>query len=60
MLAITTIYFNSYENPTFPEGFQFDHLLLETWDAGSRPIPVYLYRTLGCTHLLWILTIMWA
>ena len=42
MLAISTIYFYSDQEYTFPEGFQCGHLLLETWDAGIWPLPVCL------------------
>ena len=48
MLAISTIYFYSDKECIFSD-FQHGHLLLEAWDAGIRPLPVYLYRTLGCT-----------
>ena len=49
MLAISTTYFYSDKEGTFPEDFQCGRLLLEAWNAGIRPLPVYLYRTLGCT-----------
>ena len=49
MLAISTIYFYSDQEYLFPGGFQCAHLLLQTRDAGIRPLPVCLYRTLGCT-----------
>ena len=49
MLAISTIYFYTDKECIFPEYFQCGHLLLEAWDAEIRPLPVCLYRTLGCT-----------
>ena len=49
MLGIKTVYFYSDKECTFSKGFQCGHLLLEAWDAGIRPLPVCLYRTLGCT-----------
>ena len=62
MVEISTTHFYSDKEYTFPKGFQSGHLLLEAWDAGIRPLPVCLYRTLGCTQefldLPWILTIM--
>ena len=50
MLAISTIYFYTDKECIFPEYFQCGHLLLEAWDAEIRPLPVCLYRTLGCTR----------
>ena len=63
MLAISTIYFYSDKEYLFPESFQCGCLLLEAWNAGIRPLPVFTGHWAALKKfpaLPWILTITWS